>query len=485
MLMQTPPPSKVNERDAVTADLCILGAGPGGIALAIAAASLGQSVVLVEKGPMGGASLNAGSVPANALYAIADRAHAIRSATPYAITASEPAVDRARVEAYVRETIEICAPNASAERLRGLGVQVVQAAGRFTDPKTVVAGEVRITARRFVIATGASPVIPPLAGLDTVPYFTTDTVFAHRGPIEHLVVIGGGAAGAALAQAHRRLGARVTLVDRSSVLARFDPELAAAVRGRLEAEGVVVLEATQPMAVDGVAGRLRLDVVREGVRSCIEGTHLLLACGRRPAINEIGLDAAKIAVTEDGVKVNRILRTTNRRVFALGDVIGTPHSAHRAAYHAAQLTRSLLYRSAAAVDARLVPSVVHTDPELATVGLSEAEARTTLSSIKVLRWPLRENIRALANRTSAGHIKVITDARGTIFGAAIVAGSASDLIGVWALAISKGLTLDDMSAWVAPHPSLSEVSVTVARQRGAALGHAVARRWVRLLSRLG
>ena len=473
-------------RDTIEAEFCVLGAGPGGIALAMAAAVYGQSVVLVEKHKMGGTSLNYGALPGVALAASAERAEAFRTAQAFGIQAVEPAVDRSGVAAHIREVIETGAPNASAERLTGLGVRVVTAAGRFANPKTVIAGQHRIVARRFVIATGSSPRVPSIAGLDGVTYFTTETIYGCREPIDHLIVVGGGAAGAEIAQAHRRLGARVTVIEKAVALGRFDPELASVIRDRLRAEGVLILEATEAVSVSAANGRTRVDVAASGGASRIEGSHLMIACGRRPSIADLGLEAGKIAATEDGIKVNRQLRTSNRRVYALGDVTGLPHSTHRAEYHASLLARTLLFRQSGRVEPHLIPATIHTDPEFACVGLSEAEARNKTSSIQVLRWPVRENTRALALRATEGHIKIIADRGGRILGAGVVAKSAGELIQVWALAVARGLTLDDMTAWISPSPSLGEITkAAVANRSAAKTGNAVSRRWVKILAKMG
>ena len=488
MLMPTPPEvaKASTDRDTIAADLCIIGAGPGGLALAMGAAAYGQSVVLIEKHKMGGTSLNYGSMPAVALHASAGRAHAFRTAGLFGIAPLEPAVDRTAVAAQIAGIVETCAPNAAHERLTGLGVRVINAAARFIDPKTLAAGEHLVTARRFVVATGSSPALPDMPGLNAVPYETTDTIFAARDPIDHLIVIGAGAAGVELAQSYRRLGARVTLIDRGPVLARFDPELASVVKKGLLAEGTVILEGVHVVGVEGSAGRLRVEIRNDGVATKIEGSHLLIACGRRPSIADIGLESAKIAVTPEGIKVNKLLRTSNRRVYAIGDVTGLPHSTHRAEYHAGLLIKTLLFRTPTQVNARLIPSAIHTDPEFAAVGLSEAEARAAMSVIQVFRWPLRENPRAIANRAHAGHIKVVTDQRGKILGAALVAHAAVELIGVWSLAISKGLSLDDMGDWMAPFPALGDVSgKALAHRAGVKAGHAINRRWIKLLAKLG
>jgi len=487
MLMKSPQDSQGDfEKDLIEADICILGAGPGGVALALAATGYGQSVVLVEKHKMGGTSLNYGAVPGVALAAAAERAHAFRTASAFGIHPFEPAVDRGALAASIAEAVAAEAPNVSIERLTGLGVHVVRGIGRFADPKTVIAGQHRIVARRFVIATGCSPVVPSIEGLDSAPYFTTDSIYGSREPLDHLIVIGGGASGIEIAQAQRRLGARVTIIERDTALKRYDAELASVVCGRLVHEGVVVLEAAEPRSVEWQAGRVRVEVQRDGQDSKIEGSHLLVACGRRPAIADLGLKEAKIAFSDEGIKVNASLRTSNRRVYALGDATGLPHSTNRAQYHAALLARTLLFRQAGVVQPELIPSVLHTDPELATVGLSEAEAIAKRRQIQVLRWPVRENVRAQTLKAPEGHIKVIAERTGKILGAAIVSAQAGELIQVWALAVQRGLTVEDMSGWIAPYPSLGELARNSGLNRAAAAsGHAVSRSWVKLLAKLG
>ncbi len=489
MLMQSPPDQQspvIEPRDHISADLCVIGAGPAGLALAASAAALGQQVVLIEKHKMGGTSLNYGSIQAAALQATAERAHAFRSATPFGIASFEPAIDRLALTAQIAGVVTTSSPNASIARMTGLGVHVINAAARFVDQKTVVCGQQRITARRFVIATGSAPFVPPIRGLPHIAYTTTDTNADTRSPIDHIVIVGAGPAAVEYAQIHRRFGARVTVIARSKVLSRLDPELASVVIAKIAAEGVVLLENTTVEAVEGSNDRLRMDVTTSGKRATIEASHLLIACGRTPSITGIGLDVAKVAVTEQGIKVNGFLRTSNRRVYAMGDVIGLPHSTSRAEYHAKLLLDTLVYRKIGNVKPQLIPASLHTDPEFATVGMTEAQARATYSSIQVYRFPVRENARAIAARAPMGHIKIIADARGRILGAGIASRSASELISVWALAVSKNLTLDDMSAWIAPYPALSDISRQAALLRTtSSFGRAFSTRWVKLLSKLG
>lgn len=489
MLTASPPPAetaKAPDRDHMKADLCILGGGPAGIALAANVAACGQKVVLIEKNRLGGCSQTYGTVPAASLLASAEASAVLRRAASFALDVRETSVDWLRLAARLRSSIAAMAPNVSPERLSGLGVTVIQAAGRFVGPRAVHAGEHRIEARRFVIATGSAPIVPDIKGIGETPVMSTDTVFENREPIDHLVVIGAGAAGTTLAQCYRRLGARVTLIDQSAMLSRFDPELAGVVRDGLAAEGVVIHESARIDAISGARRRLMVDGLYGGTRARIECTHVLIACGRRPIVNDLGLDLAKVTSTPVGIAVNAGLCTSNRRVYAIGDVTGHPYSVQRGEYHARQLAAAFITGRRIAETASLVPVALYTDPGLATVGLSEADARKVHGRIEVHRFAMRENVRALATGSSAGHIKVTTDRSGRILGAGVAAHAAAELIDVWSLAISRKMTLADMAGLYAPHPSFGEINRKAAVHRYAELaGHAAGRAWGRLLERLG
>lgn len=488
MLTASPPQTdapKDPSGDLIKADLCIIGAGPAGIALAANAAACGQSVVLVEKHRMGGTSLNYGTVPSMALAAAGETAAAFRGSGAHGIKPLEPTVEWAHVGARIRDAVAGMAPNFSAERLGGLGVRVIHAAGRFADQKTLMAGEHRVEARRYVVATGSSPLLPNIRGVKDVAVFTTDTIFENREPVDHLIIIGAGASGTQLAQAFRRLGSRVTLIDQSQMLGRFDHELADVVRIALTAEGVVIYENARVDAVAGVGSRIAVEGLFNGEPARVEGSHVLIACGRRPAVADLGLDLAKVAVTAEGIKTDGRLRSTNRRVYAIGDATGHPQSVQRAEYHARLLSASLVLGKPRKLNANGVPIALYTDPELAMVGLTEAQSRKAFGRVEVHRFPMRENVRAMSMRAQLGHVKVTTDRRGRILGAGIAAKSAAELIQVWALAISKGLTLDDMSGWIAPHPTLGEINRNAAVHRYAEMTRFAAQRaWGRVLARL-
>jgi pyruvate/2-oxoglutarate dehydrogenase complex dihydrolipoamide dehydrogenase (E3) component len=472
--------------ETIEVDFCIIGAGSGGLSLAAAAAAFGQKVVLIEKHKMGGDCLNYGCVPSKALLAAGKRANAMRTASPFGIANAEPRIDFRAVHDHVHGVIAAIAPNDSVERFTGLGVRVITAAGRFADGATVMAGEHRIKARRFVIATGSSPVVPPIPGLAEVPYFTNETIFDNTEKLSQLIIVGGGPIGLELAQAHRRLGCEVTVLEGATAMAKDDPELARFVLARLRGEGIDIREGALVTRVSGGKGRIAVTISKDGTEETIEGTHILVAAGRRPNIADLGLDAAGIAFDKKGVTVDAGLRTTNRNVFAIGDVAGGLQFTHVANDHAGIVIRRALFRLPAKTTGRPVPWVTFTDPELAHVGLTETEARDKHGKINVLRWPYHENDRAQAERETEGHIKVVTDKKGKILGASIVGAHAGEIIQMWSLALSQGLKIRAMTEWISPYPTLSEINKRAAfRYYATAASNPFLRKAIALLAKLG
>jgi len=462
-------------------DLAVIGAGSGGLSVAAAAAQFGQKVVLFEKGEMGGDCLNYGCVPSKALLAAAKQAQALRSGAPYGIAAVEPQVDFGAVRAHVQRAIAAIAPHDSQHRFETLGVTVVRAAARFLDGTALEAEGRRYTARRIVIATGSRPAVPPIPGLADVPYLTNETVFANERLPAHLLIVGGGPVGLEMAQAHRRLGSRVTVIEAGEPLAHDDPELTAVVLGRLKAEGVEILSRTQVAKLARQGGAIVLETA-DG-RS-LTGSHLLLAAGRRPNVEDLDLDRAGIAATPKGVTVDAGLRTTNRRVYAIGDVAGGRFT-HEAGYQAGIVLRNALFALPAKATA-VIPHVTYTDPELAQAGLTEAEARAAHgSAVRVLRWPFSRNDRAEAEGQTLGLVKIVTGRRGRILGAGIVAPGAGELIQPWILAIAQGLRISAMTGPVLPYPTRGEAGRRAAIEYFAGFAsNPLVRRVIGLVSRL-
>jgi pyruvate/2-oxoglutarate dehydrogenase complex dihydrolipoamide dehydrogenase (E3) component len=444
--------------DCLTPDICVIGAGSGGLSVAAAAAAFGVSVVLIEKGKLGGECLNTGCVPSKALIAAANHARAIARSPAFGISAGTAEADFAKVHDHVHAVIAAIAPNDSKERFTGLGVRVLEGAARFKDRDTVVVGDaIEVRARRFVIATGSSPALPPIPGLEAVPYLTNETVFEFATRPTHLVVIGAGPIGLELAQAFRRLGSAVIVLEAAQPLAREDPECAAILLDALAREGVELRSNATVVRVAAADAMIEV-VVRDGNgEQTLKASHLLVATGRRANADDLALEKAGIARDRNGIVVDKGLKTANPRVYAIGDVVGRGQFTHLANYHAGLVVRNALFRLPVRLNEHVVPRVTFTDPELAHVGLTETEARSRGRGIRVLRWPYHENDRAQAERATLGHIKVLTDPRGRILGATIVGAGAGELITAWTMAVSRRLNVRAFAGIIVPYPTLAEI----------------------------
>ncbi len=428
--------------EQLSSDLLVIGAGSGGLSVAAGAVQMGASVILLEGGEMGGDCLNYGCVPSKSLLAMGKKA----------LTGD---VSYAQAMGHVQHVIDTIAPVDSQDRFEGLGVRVIRAFGRFVSPHEVEAGNYRIKARRIVIATGSSPMVPPIPGLGEVPYMTNETLWTLTDRPDHLIILGGGPIGLEMAQAHVRLGSKVTVVEAANALGRDDPEMAAMVLQRLREEGVEILERTSVTNVapssDGV-----LVALSDG--QSVNGSHLLIAAGRVPNTGKLNLAAAGIDVDGRNIRVNAQLKTTNRRVYAIGDVTGLMPFTHTAGYHAGVIIRSALFGLPAKAKHGHIPYATFTQPELAQVGLTEAQARDTHGDkLEVARFDIHHNDRAIAEGRAEGLIKVMV-VKGRPVGVSIVGDQAGELISLWSMAIANNMTMAQISAMVAPYPTYAEIN---------------------------
>ena len=430
----------------IKTDICVIGGGSGGLSVAAGAVQMGARVVLVEGHKMGGDCLNYGCVPSKALLAQAKRVHA-RGGDP-------TQADFKAAMAHVKATIATIEPHDSVERFEGLGVQVIQGFARFISPTEIEVAGQTITARRFVIATGSRAMVPPIPGLADVPYMTNETLFDQAERPGHLLIIGAGPIGLEMAQAHRRLGARVTVIEGTKALGRDDPEAAAVVLEQLRSEGVEIVEDAQVERIGGHPGALEVQV-RGG--TIFAGTHLLVAVGRVPNLEKLDLDRAGVKADRAGVKVDAGLRSSNKRVYAIGDAAGQGQFTHLAGYHAGVVIRAILFGLPAKARHDHIPHVTYTDPELAQIGLSEAEARKKFGAgVSVHRIGYDQIDRAQAEGRTEGFLTLIA-ARGRPVGVTVVGAQAGELIAPYALAIASNLKLSAIAGTVLPYPTLAEI----------------------------
>lgn len=465
------------------ADLCVIGGGSAGLSVAATAAQLGVKVVLIERDRMGGECLNTGCVPSKALLAAAKAAHGVRQAGRYGIHA-EARVDFGEVHRHVRAAIAAIAPHDSQQRFENLGVQVLRAEARFAGPRLIRAGGRQIRARRVVIATGAGPALPPIPGLGEVPYLTNETVFDCTELPRHLIMLGGGPLAVELAQAFCRLGSAVTIIERSEAMPKDDRDLSRRLLRRLVSEGVVIREKATAKEVRAAGGDIEVTVEEASQTGRIVGSHLLVATGRQPRIAGLGLDLAGVAATKAGITVDGRLRTTARGVYAAGDVVAGPRFTHAAAYQAGTVIRNALFRLPSRVDYASLPWVTYTDPELAQVGLTEAQAREQHGDgLRVIHSVYADNDRAQAERQAEGELKLIVSSKGHVLGASILGSQAGELASLWVLAIEQRLKLRHIAGMFAPYPTWSELNKAAAAEYvKPSLFGPLSRRIVRMLS---
>lgn len=440
-------------------DLLVIGAGAGGLVSALIAAGAGARVAIVERDRLGGDCLWTGCVPSKTLLATARLAHQMRSADGLGLPAHQPDIDFAAVMRRVRSAQAQIEPQDSADRLEAAGIEVVVGAARFVGADRVRVDDREIGFHRAILATGSRPTVPPLRGLERGLALTTDDLWGIESLPRRLAVLGGGAVGCELAQGFARLGSTVTIVEQlPRLLARDEPDAASVLEAALRSEGIALHTGTTVEEVEPLGetrGRLRLS---QAETEPIEFDRLLIAAGRRPDTSALGLDAAKVGRDERGmVLVDERLRTTNPRIYAVGDVVGTMPHTHVAAMHARIATVNALFYGRGKADHSAVPSVTFTDPEVAHVGVSEEEARTRWQRrVRVSRFEMGELDRAITEGEPLGFAKLIADPRGRLVGATVVGAHAGEAIAELTAWIASGEKLARVSRTVHAYPTMAE-----------------------------
>jgi pyruvate/2-oxoglutarate dehydrogenase complex dihydrolipoamide dehydrogenase (E3) component len=438
-------------------ELCVVGGGAGGVSLALGAAACGLSVVLLEKAALGGGRLTQ-TVPRNAMLSVGRTAAAVHAAADFGAAAPEPPIDFARARKHIAAAAAAIAPNYSQARLEAMNVKVIRAAGRFTRPDTCEAGNTKIMARRFVVATGAVEKTLLIPGLDLVRPLDCASLCALDHPPQCLIVIGADPGGLALAQAMRRLGCGVIVLAESKVFPQEDEELTAPVRAEFARDGILIHENVRISRIEPRVGGVRVVCIAAGHEKPITGSHILIAAGRAPVVEGLGLTQARVRYTQNGIETGTGFATSNRRIHAIGGVVRGAQHEGAAEQHVWGALNAILGLPRFQKRRQGATRVILTCPPIAIAGLSEAQARAAYRHIHVLRWPFSETERARIEHRPSGHIKLVTSRRGTLLGAGIVGSGAEELINLCTLAISKGMTAHDIASIMVSYPALTDAA---------------------------
>jgi len=443
-----------------TYDLIIIGGGSAGLTAASLAVQFGARVALVEKHRIGGDCTWTGCVPSKTLLKAAKVAHEMRTADRHGLTPVQPVVDLESVLAHVRAVIADVYEEESPEALRADGIDVFLGSPRFLDPYTISVGETEFTARRFLLATGAHPFIPPIDGLDSVEYLTYETIWNLQAMPEHLLVVGAGPVGCEMAQAFRRLGAEVTMiVSRDRVLPRDEPAASDVLASVFTREGIVLH--WNARAESASQQRDSIHLMAGGKE--LMGDALLLAAGRRPNVEGLDLERAGVTHSEKGIQVDDNLRTSQKHIYAAGDCVGSYQFTHYAGWQAAMAVRNALLPGTSKGVTDRVPWTTFTDPEVARIGMSEAQARDQFGkAVRTCDWPMEKVDRARAEGDTAGFMKLVHHQDGTLLGATIVARRAGEMIHEWILALDRGLKVGDLADVIHVYPTYSTVIMQAA-----------------------
>jgi pyruvate/2-oxoglutarate dehydrogenase complex dihydrolipoamide dehydrogenase (E3) component len=431
-------------------DLTIIGAGAGGLIAAGFAVQLGAKVALVESHRIGGDCTWTGCVPSKALLKVAKVAHIVRSSAQYGIIAPAPVTDMAKVCDYVGSAVQQIYTPTAPQTLQKKGMDVYLGPTRFVDDSTIITGKQTIRSKHFLLVTGARPSIPEITGLDHVSYLTYEQIFDNRRLPQSLIVIGAGPIGAEISQAYQRLGCQVTLIG-ERLLAKEDDDVRQSMRKVFEGEGIRLLsQRAVSVRTDGNS------IVVSTDSDQARGQMLFIATGRIPNVVGLDLEKAGVQYTARGIQVDARLRTTARRIYAAGDVLGTQQFSHYAGWQAFHAVRNILLPGSSAGVTDLVPRVTFTDPEVAHVGPTEAQASVRFGKdLGVHRFDLSRVDRAVCDNDRIGFIKLLAKPDGTLLACTIVAERAGETINEAVIAIRYGLKLKDLASAIHAYPTYS------------------------------
>ena len=439
--------------------LCVIGAGAAGLSVAAGAAQLGVDVVLIEADKMGGDCLNSGCVPSKAIIAASKAAVFHKKSKSFGIIYQEPDIDFAKINSYIKTVIKKIEPNDSVERFESLGVKVITGEARFLDKNTVEVDDKKIRAKFFIIATGAKAFVPPINGLSEVNYYTNETIFELKDKPEHLIILGAGPIGCEIAQAYVKLGVKVTLLEVAKVIPSGDRNQVMLLKQELIKSGIDLHEGIGiTEIIKTIDNKISVNYLLDQTSYTITGSHLFVATGRRPNIKTLNLDKAGIKNTSKGIKVDLRLRTSNKRVYALGDVIGKSQFTHMASYYAGIIIKNVLFKLRTKISDRIIPWVVYTSPELAQVGITEEYAKQNNIQYTLLEHDYVENDRAITDNITVGKIKVLVSKNTTVLGVSILGENAGELLMPWILAMENNLSIASIAQSIIPYPTLSELS---------------------------
>ncbi len=462
-------------------DLCIIGGGAAGLVTAAGAASLGAKVLLIEKHKLGGDCLYTGCVPSKTLIHSAGIANSITTAQRFGLSAVLDPIDQNAVMQRVADVIKTIEPNDSPERFRAMGVEVVFAEAQFIAKDRLLVDGREVSARKFVLATGSRPFIPAIPGIENIDYLTNETIFNVSENIEHLIVVGSGAIGCEMAQAFARLGIKVSLISSSVILPREDPDMSAVVEQQFVADGIELHLNTRVSLIEKAMSGIRV-YLDDSIM--LEGSHLLVATGRRANIEKMGLDKAGVQTKKNRLVIDARLRTSNNKIFACGDVAGPYLFTHMAEHQAGIVLRNTLFHLPAKAQHNNIPWCTFTSPELARVGLSEQQAQQSGMVYRVYSFPFSELDRAITDGQTNGIAKIITTAKGKLLGACIVGPHAGELISEYVLALSQGLNISALSNAIHIYPTLAQINRRVADQRMKESLTPNRKKWIKRLFRL-